>query len=497
MKKLCPDATSGLRSLLGLVGACGLLGCRDTPAEPLPPPKLSWSAAELRLAVGASLPLSLRLEREGREYHWGTAPHDWPSDVTLEFSVADTGVATISADGVVQGKARGTTHVWAYAAGVLAFVDVFVDSPLETGFAAIEAGGSHTCGLRYTGRAYCWGTNWLGERGTGPPTPSPGHHVTRPTPVSGDLRFTELEATMGLTCGIVGPGIPYCWGDNRGGSVGDGSLVNRGTPTRVHTDVRLRLIRAGSPAVCGLTADGQTHCWGMAPGASATTPQTMGFAFRFRDLAVGSQHACGLTSEGKLFCWGANSSGQRGDGGNAPTVTPVAVEPDSSFRTVSAGFSHTCAVTVGWVAMCWGYNGDGQVGNGTKGTSVRQPATVSGGHSFTQSSLASTFSCAVAASGDAYCWGSNWRGQLGNDQDFNAPGTTADKLQWPTPQLVAGGHAFRSISTGFEHTCGITTAGVALCWGLNLSGQLGTGNTDFYPGTQLSMRTVPTLVLEP
>ena len=35
---------------------------------------------------------------------------------------------------------------------------------------------------------------------------------------------------------------------------------------------------------------------------------------------------------------------------------------------------------------------------------------------------------------------------------------------------------FRQLSGGRYHTCGITLAGVAYCWGQNVDGRLGTGD---------------------
>jgi alpha-tubulin suppressor-like RCC1 family protein len=36
-------------------------------------------------------------------------------------------------------------------------------------------------------------------------------------------------------------------------------------------------------------------------------------------------------------------------------------------------------------------------------------------------------------------------------------------------------HAFASVRAGHLHSCGVTTAGAAYCWGFNLYGQLGNG----------------------
>jgi hypothetical protein len=64
--------------------------------------------------------------------------------------------------------------------------------------------------------------------------------------------------------------------------------------------------------------------------------------------------------------------------------------------------------------------------------------------------------CLVATDNRAYCWGWNAMGQIGD-------GTTS--FDRPTPTLVAGGLSFRQISAGQYHTCGVTTANRAYCWG--------------------------------
>ncbi len=53
-------------------------------------------------------------------------------------------------------------------------------------------------------------------------------------------------------------------------------------------------------------------------------------------------------------------------------------------------------------------------------------------------------------------------------------GTTTNRL---APVPVAGGLRFTSVSAAFQHTCAVTTAGDAYCWGFNSDGQLGDGTT--------------------
>jgi alpha-tubulin suppressor-like RCC1 family protein len=74
--------------------------------------------------------------------------------------------------------------------------------------------------------------------------------------------------------------------------------------------------------------------------------------------------------------------------------------------------------------------------------------------------------CGLTAAGAAYCWGSNSNGQLGN-------GTIGGMNIAGAP--VSGGITFVSLSAGGAHTCGVTPDGAIYCWGANASGQLGDG----------------------
>jgi alpha-tubulin suppressor-like RCC1 family protein len=75
--------------------------------------------------------------------------------------------------------------------------------------------------------------------------------------------------------------------------------------------------------------------------------------------------------------------------------------------------------------------------------------------------------CALTSAGAAYCWGSNDNGQLGD-----GAGVATNS---PTP--VTGGHLWTSLSAGYGSTCGLTTGGAAWCWGSNGGGRLGTGDS--------------------
>jgi alpha-tubulin suppressor-like RCC1 family protein len=150
---------------------------------------------------------------------------------------------------------------------------------------------------------------------------------------------------------------------------------------------------------------------------------------------------------------------------SGPALAATATTP-LAFYQVSGGWYFTCGVTTASRAYCWGDNLFGGLGDGTSGKQRPAPVAVLGGLAFRQVSAGGTHSCGVTTDYHAYCWGGNANGQLGD-------GTTTMRL---TPVPVVGGVSFVQIAAGVYHTCGLSyPARRAYCWGLNSYGQLGDG----------------------
>ena len=77
------------------------------------------------------------------------------------------------------------------------------------------------------------------------------------------------------------------------------------------------------------------------------------------------------------------------------------------------------------------------------------------------------FTCGLTSAGVAYCWGENYYGELGD-------GTTTPHS---APTAVAGGRTFTKLVAAKYHACGLTSGGAAYCWGYNSRGQIGDGTT--------------------
>lgn len=112
---------------------------------------------------------------------------------------------------------------------------------------------------------------------------------------------------------------------------------------------------------------------------------------------------------------------------------------------------------------CWGHNNQGQLGDNSQENKLI-PTPISSSTTYRQIAAGGNHTCGVSTSGVALCWGYNYYGQIGINN-----GATR-RL---TPSMVSGGLSFAQITVGSPHTCGVTIDNQAYCWGNGLNGRLG------------------------
>jgi alpha-tubulin suppressor-like RCC1 family protein len=201
-----------------------------------------------------------------------------------------------------------------------------------------------------------------------------------------------------------------------------------------------------------------------------TKPVPVAGGLHFRQVSAAHSHTCGVTTDDRAYCWGYNGSGQLGNGTSSidPQLTPVAVVGGLQFRQVSGGAEHTCGVTTDNRAFCWGSNSTGQIGDSTEVFQRLRPTRVASRRQWRQIDAGFVHTCGVTTAYRAFCWGRGLEGQIGN-------GKTYLKSFWP--RAVSVGLSFERVTAGGYHSCGETTTNRAYCWGGNGNGELGDGTT--------------------
>jgi len=324
--------------------------------------------------------------------------------------------------------------------------------------------------------------------------------------------LASLSAGGRTTCLTTTAGDAFCWG----------ALGRRdGTPEQIlgadGRPARLRTMATSDYTRCGLTTDGEVWCDRGVTGGFVDAngrPEAVPTACEYyrclmplptpgslskgvRDIATGMFHACALAPNGTLHCWGVNHMGELGNGTLAPdstgsvgavTRTPTPVIGGMRFSQVSAGEELTCGLSTPEQAIyCWGYGQNGETGDSsimtgcdgpkpyyTKPCSTPTPARVlpeviPGDYQspndirFVRVAAGMRMACAISASGDAYCWGSNYRCELGRCR--SAESARAHRIAVPGRVV--------DIAAGYWHACALTAERRIFCWGNNTAGQLG------------------------
>ena len=277
------------------------------------------------------------------------------------------------------------------------------------------------------------------------------------------------------------------WAWSALGSTTDNYDIGPNDPTldvlaasQVEVPPEITRLSAGGHHACFVTDAGAAKCWGYNAsgqlGDGTTTDrsrpvQVVGLESGVAAISASLGHTCALMTAGGVKCWGLNDSGQISDGTTTDRLTPTDVEGlTSGVVSVSTGSYYTCALTTGGGAKCWGANWNGQLGDGSasnRSTPVNVTGLTSGVAAISGTHGSGAHTCALTEAGQARCWGRNWEGQLGDGSTYAYTPTAVDVTGLPGPALA--------ISLGMWQTCALTLDTGVSCWGGNFNGQLGDG----------------------
>jgi alpha-tubulin suppressor-like RCC1 family protein len=379
-------------------------------------------------------------------------------------------------------------HLSFFAASVASFALFVVPAVQGEAYTQAASSFNHTCAIYGSGGLHCWGANTYGQLGDGTTTNS-----AIPVVVPSLTGVTSVSAGRVHTCALA-QGVVRCWGDGSDGQLGNGTTNSSPIPVPVVglTTVTNQAVAlaVGADFSCAqmqnvLSGLSTVRCWGGNSvgqvGNGTTSPQvfvpaTVSGLTGVTHLTAGSYFACAVTG-GTVRCWGSGISGQFGIGTTvlSSDVPAAAATGITNATIVTAGGSHVCAANSNTGdAWCWGDRSFGQVGDGVISSTVRtSPYYFGASFRPTKIYAANAGNCAVV-SGQAFCWGLNNQGQLGN------AGQPTGNSGSPLP-VTGQNSGVATMAAGLNHACAISAAGAMSCWGDNALGQR--GSAPFGAGT--------------
>ena len=467
----------------------------------------NWNKAILKVSVGGNF--ACAIDEDNRGYCWGDS---WDNA---------TGTGQTSYPKVPKRihKPNGSAN-W------------------DTTFIDISAGMDHTCAIRSSGEARCWGTELYGQLGNGGDTNQSRKY---PVKVSGNKTWVSIATGREHTCGINDANYMFCWGNNLFGQVGNNSTNNNASPQRVHDP---NATSNNWTAQWSVVAGGYDTAFGIRTGTEQTInfPAQSDIKLTAGPVTLGATASSGLTvtyaSQTSNVCSVSGSTvtllttgtctieASQAGTANIFEAAPVSVSftvlagdqtiefPNPGTKNTSdftgsglglsaaassklavsfsSSTSNVCTVSgilvtkvaFGTCTITASQAGDSNFNaapNVTRSFSIvdgaasgsvwewgSTPAAMSTSLVFTSVEAGRNHSCGLTAAGTAYCWGENQNGELGNGFDGIASAP---------PVMVLGGHTWAQVRPGGNSTCGVTTNGQGYCWGNNDRGQLGDGST--------------------
>jgi alpha-tubulin suppressor-like RCC1 family protein len=378
----------------------------------------------------------------------------------------------IGANAPSAGAANAGQFAWAWGSvlgngtSTLSATPVPVAMPRGVTFSEVSAGEVADLALVPSGQAWSWGSNTYGQLGIGST-----REKNAPVRVSmpPGLKFTTVSAgdqgQAGDSLALDSTGHAWSWGFNVYGELGNGTTTGpdrcpsghvsqqpcgtRPSPVLMPPGVTFKAISGGFTFTLALDSTGRAWSWGLN---------------NFGQLGNG-------TTTGSTTCSGLPCT---------PTPAAVSMPPGVTFTELAAGGESALALDSQGRVWSWGLNADGELGNGTTtNSSIPVQAMMPSGTTFTSMALGSFNSLALDTTGRAWSWGSNQSGELGTGTTGGPKTCNGNIPCSPVPVAVAmpPGTTFSTVSAGEVNDQALDSNGDAWTWGSNISGQLGNGTT--------------------
>jgi alpha-tubulin suppressor-like RCC1 family protein len=257
---------------------------------------------------------------------------------------------------------------------------------------AVSAGASHVLALKKDGTVWAWGSNMVGQVGSGDSRTIHSNAVQ----VIGLSDVIQVEAGINHSLALKKDGTVWSWGLNEYGELGTG-VIDKGSfvPVKVKLSSNVNAIMTlGRASSAAITEDGSVFQWGpdifnlkgKDQNFIHSVPELVPTLSDVKTILLSSQmnsvdrSMIILKKDGSIWGLGKNNLGQIGNG-SIEDVSDLNLNPKIDSITQVSGNryyydgTHTVALDNNGNAWAWGFNQVGQVGPG--GWSFNEPIKVS------------------------------------------------------------------------------------------------------------------------
>jgi alpha-tubulin suppressor-like RCC1 family protein len=229
-------------------------------------------------------------------------------------------------------KTDGTLWAWGHNPyGNLGNIGapVWTSSPVQIGVAtdyySVSCGSYHNLSIKTDGTLWAWGSNNLGQLGTGANTPQ---KIESPIQIGALTDWAYVAAGTNVSFGVRTDGTLWAWGQNTNGQLGVGDSTSRSSPTQIGALTDWSKVETGPSATevahtIGLKTNGTIFTWGNAafgqlglgpvPGYKSS-PVQVGAATDWSNVYCANRSTFAYNAAGELWATGNNASGMWGLG---------------------------------------------------------------------------------------------------------------------------------------------------------------------------------------
>jgi hypothetical protein len=243
------------------------------------------------------------------------------------------------------------------------------------------AGQDFSLLLAANNTVWAWGSDADGRLGTSPT----GNPKTSPTQVPGLSDVVAIAAGSQFALALLGDGTVRAWGSNVLGQNGSGSTVSGGisTPQVVRINygsfigilANVVAIAAGDGHALALCSNGEVYAWGKdysgqcGDGQASTSLSASNYARKMPNvsavvaIAAGADHSLVVRSNGSVLACGLGQAGRLGTGSTADeNATPAAVQGVSNVIAAAGGVEQSLFLTVSGAVYGCGRNSNYRLG---------------------------------------------------------------------------------------------------------------------------------------